>query len=492
MAKIPPADTPIIDRQSGRISLEWYTALQRLVSEIVALGGGGVVTFEGRSGAVTSQSGDYTASEVTNSAAGNIAATDVQSALNELDTEKTAVTRQIISGAGLTGGGDLSADRTLAVGAGTGITVNANDVQTNDAQIVHSALSGYVADEHIAHSGVTLTAGAGLTGGGTIAASRTFDVGAGTGITVNANDVAITAGGVGTTQLADEGVTLAKLEHALAYTILLRNAGTTGDPAYTKISALTDAGAFGSGDKLMIEESSGEIRKIDYDNLPGAAGSGLSTVALQAFTASGTYTPTAGMEFCIVISTGGGGGGGGADGGDVGMNAAAGGGGAGGTCIELFNAATIGASQTVTIGAAGTAGADTGGNGGLGGNTTFGALHTATGGGVGVGATTTGILIGGRAAGGVPVNGLVNITGGDGMPGYVEGTSDFQVGGQGGGSFWGGGPAGAVRLNSAGATAGNNGAAYGSGGGGAVCQDSTTGAAGGTGAAGVVMVIEFI
>ncbi|TJV51165.1 MAG: DUF2793 domain-containing protein [Mesorhizobium sp.] len=37
--------------------------------------------------------------------------------------------RQIISGSGLTGGGDLSADRTLAVGAGTGITVNADDVQ---------------------------------------------------------------------------------------------------------------------------------------------------------------------------------------------------------------------------------------------------------------------------------------------------------------------------------------------------------------------------
>ena len=41
-------------------------------------------------------------------------------------------TRQVISGAGLTGGGDLSADRTLAVGAGTGITVNADDVALAD------------------------------------------------------------------------------------------------------------------------------------------------------------------------------------------------------------------------------------------------------------------------------------------------------------------------------------------------------------------------
>ncbi len=37
-------------------------------------------------------------------------------------------TRSITAGAGLTGGGDLSADRTIDVGAGTGITVNANDV----------------------------------------------------------------------------------------------------------------------------------------------------------------------------------------------------------------------------------------------------------------------------------------------------------------------------------------------------------------------------
>lgn len=47
-----------------------------------------------------------------------------------------------------------------------------------------------------AASARALTAGAGLTGGGDLSADRTFDVGAGTGITVNANDIAITATGV--------------------------------------------------------------------------------------------------------------------------------------------------------------------------------------------------------------------------------------------------------------------------------------------------------
>jgi hypothetical protein len=61
------------------------------------------------------------------------------------------------------------------------------------ADIDHDALLNYVANEHIDHSGVSLTAGSGLTGGGDITASRSFAVGAGNGITVNANDVAVNA-----------------------------------------------------------------------------------------------------------------------------------------------------------------------------------------------------------------------------------------------------------------------------------------------------------
>ena len=57
--------------------------------------------------------------------------------------------------------------------------------------IDHDSLANFVANEHVDHSGVTLTAGDGLTGGGTIASNRTFAVGQGTGVTVNANDVAI-------------------------------------------------------------------------------------------------------------------------------------------------------------------------------------------------------------------------------------------------------------------------------------------------------------
>jgi hypothetical protein len=91
-------------------------------------------------------------------------------------------TETLTAGAGLTGGGDLSANRTFDVGAGTGITVNANDVQLDVAST-----------RNVDHSAVSVIAGAGLTGGGAISASVTVDVGAGSGITVNANDVQVDA-----------------------------------------------------------------------------------------------------------------------------------------------------------------------------------------------------------------------------------------------------------------------------------------------------------
>ncbi len=58
-----------------------------------------------------------------------LTATTLQDALVELEGAKVSSTRSIASGDGLTGGGDLSADRTLAVGAGNGINVNADDVE---------------------------------------------------------------------------------------------------------------------------------------------------------------------------------------------------------------------------------------------------------------------------------------------------------------------------------------------------------------------------
>lgn len=137
----------------------------------------------------------------------------------------------ISAGDGLSGGGTIASTRTLSVdiNGATDLTAPAvgdellisdasdsNAIKKADvASIVnladHDALTNFVANEHIDHSSVTMTAGNGLTGGGTIASTRTFAVGAGTGITVNANDVQISDGGVDTTQLAADAVTGAKI-----------------------------------------------------------------------------------------------------------------------------------------------------------------------------------------------------------------------------------------------------------------------------------------
>jgi hypothetical protein len=50
------------------------------------------------------------------------------------------------------------------------------DFAIDEASIQHDSLDGFVANEHIDHSLVVLTAGSGLTGGGTITASRSFSV----------------------------------------------------------------------------------------------------------------------------------------------------------------------------------------------------------------------------------------------------------------------------------------------------------------------------
>lgn len=95
----------------------------------------------------------------------------------------------LTAGDGLIGGGDISVSRTFNIGEGTGISVGVNDISTNDGEIIHDDLSGFVVNEHIDHTAITLTAGDGLTGGGDISSGRTFNVGEGLGITVGADTI---------------------------------------------------------------------------------------------------------------------------------------------------------------------------------------------------------------------------------------------------------------------------------------------------------------
>lgn len=179
---------------------------QHTSAQIRAMFSGGTgITLNGSTGAISTTDGDI----VHDNLSGFVA--------NE-HIDHTSVT--LTAGTGLTGGGTIAASRTFNVVGGKGIIANANDIQvdsanikgmfsggtgitysdgaisTTDGDIVHDNLSGFVANEHIDHSGVTMTAGTGLTGGGTIAATRTFNVVGGKGITANANDIQIDSANV--------------------------------------------------------------------------------------------------------------------------------------------------------------------------------------------------------------------------------------------------------------------------------------------------------
>ncbi|MCZ6868101.1 MAG: hypothetical protein O7G84_01195 [Gammaproteobacteria bacterium] len=85
-------------------------------------GASAVLSVFGRTGIVTSAAGDYIASQITFTPDGDIAAVEVQAAIVEVrdDTDtklalKADASVVITAGAGLTGGGDLSASRTLDV-----------------------------------------------------------------------------------------------------------------------------------------------------------------------------------------------------------------------------------------------------------------------------------------------------------------------------------------------------------------------------------------
>jgi hypothetical protein len=86
-------------------------------------------------------------------------------------TTATNLSRSIVAGNGLTGGGILNNDRTLSVDANDGILVDSNGVSV-DTSVVRTTR--------------TISAGSGLNGGGDLTADRTLSVAGGDGISVGA------------------------------------------------------------------------------------------------------------------------------------------------------------------------------------------------------------------------------------------------------------------------------------------------------------------
>lgn len=253
----------------------------------------------------------------------------------------------------------------------------------------------------------------------------------------------------------------------------LSNTGASNIPAWAQIALSTGV--------------SGQLPKAN-----GGTGQDLSSsqiitqIVKQTFTASGTYTPTSGMKYCIIKAVGGGGGGGGSA--NSSGSGAGAGGGSGGYSEHLATAADIGASQTVTIGTAGAGGATGNNSGGNGGDTSVGIICVAKGGGGGGGnAGNTGATAGtGGTAG---TGNIINAPGSPGKCGGGGTIATYSAGGaEGGHSILGGNAAGVIGQNNGAAATANTGG----GGSGGFSTSSGGTAAGGAGGTGYVVIIEFI
>jgi hypothetical protein len=219
------------------------------------------------------------------------------------------------------------------------------------------------------------------------------------------------------------------------------------------LSAVTEGIPAGGSTGYQLTKTSGDDYDVDW-----TAPSGY--VSRQIFTGSGTWTKPSGVTKVIAKVVGGGGG----AGGSVSAGASQSGG-AGGYTEEEIDVSAI-ASETVTIGAAGTGGvgANAGGDGGT---SSFGSHCSATGGTGGAHLATTG------GDGGTGSGGDINMTGGAGS---------YSTGACGGNSIFGGG---GKYVN-----AGNGGdaGAYGAGGGSPSADATRTG---GDGMGGIIIVEEY-
>jgi hypothetical protein len=243
------------------------------------------------------------------------------------------------------------------------------------------------------------------------------------------------------------------------------------------VSTINSLITTGTNTTVSGSGTSGSPYAINVNNLFGV-------INIQTFASTGTYTPTSGMVYCIIEAFGGGGGGGGVN---ATTGAAGGGGGAGGYSKLHATASTIGASQSVTIGAGGTAGANTGGTGGTGGTTSVGStLLQATGGGGGNGSTSASETLPG-GTGGVGSLGDVNTTGAPGLASVGSINSTNCIGAGGGNTMLGGAGVSLGNSPTNGSTPATN---SGSGAGGAISNGS--GQTGGVGAKGYVIITEFI
>jgi hypothetical protein len=157
----------------------------------VATGSIGVTSFNSRQNAVVPVAGDYTATQVTNTPAGGVAAVTVQAAITELDSEKATASATLTANLPVIGNGTNA----LTVGTRSGNTTQY--VTTTGAQTSGDCVKIDANGNHVANGSSCGTGGGTSTSNGALYTSTP----AGTAIT--ANVYAKLAGATTSTSLSD-------------------------------------------------------------------------------------------------------------------------------------------------------------------------------------------------------------------------------------------------------------------------------------------------